>query len=630
MASPLLANLNPEQLAAVTLPHASALILAGAGSGKTRVLTTRIAWLLATGQASPLSILARHVHEQGRERDADAAVGDDADAHARHVDRHVPRPVQPHAARALPRREPAAAVPDPRHAGPARADQAHVPRARTSTTSAIRRGSCSTSSRTPRRQGLRPNAVEAGDEFTRRQVEHYALYEAMCQREGVVDFAELLLRSYELLANARDDPRALPAPLLAPAGRRVPGHQRAAVQVAAAARRPAHRGVRGRRRRPVDLRVPRRQRREHAALRARLRQRRAAGAADQARAELPLARPHPRRRQRADPATTARGSARTCGRAKARASRCARSPRRPTSTRRRSSSTSSRASSTTACRCSTRSRCSTAATRSRACSSTRCSTPALPYRVYGGMRFFERAEVKHALAYLRLVADAGRRRRVPARRQLPAARHRRAHARAAAGPGARGRARRCGRSRAAGSLGGKAGDGLAAFVRAGRRQCATRRAALPLPEAVAHVIEASGLLAHYRQEKDGQDRIENLEELVNAAASFVREADLASDAPMLSRARVADDAGRADSPPPSRRRRDEGATDPLDGLPRARRARGGRHAGGRGPARAAADDGALGEGPRVPHGVRHRSRGGPVPAREQPERSRTASRRSAG
>src|SRR5438105_14376406 len=58
MASALLDRLNPEQLAAVTLPHAAALILAGAGSGKTRVLTTRIAWLLATGQAGPLSILA--------------------------------------------------------------------------------------------------------------------------------------------------------------------------------------------------------------------------------------------------------------------------------------------------------------------------------------------------------------------------------------------------------------------------------------------------------------------------------------------------------------------------------------------------------------------------------------------
>ena len=54
---------------------------------------------------------------------------------------------------------------------------------------------------------------------------------------------------------------------------------------------------------------------------------------------------------------------------------------------------------------------------------------AVPYRVYGGMRFFERAEVKHALAYLRLHRGAGRRRRVPAHRQLSAARHRRAHAR---------------------------------------------------------------------------------------------------------------------------------------------------------------------------------------------------------
>ena len=54
----LLANLNPEQLAAVTLPNQSALILAGAGSGKTRVLTTRIAWLIQTGNVSPAGMLA--------------------------------------------------------------------------------------------------------------------------------------------------------------------------------------------------------------------------------------------------------------------------------------------------------------------------------------------------------------------------------------------------------------------------------------------------------------------------------------------------------------------------------------------------------------------------------------------
>ncbi len=56
--SPLLQGLNDEQLAAVTLPAEHALILAGAGSGKTRVLTTRIAWLLQNRQASPGSLMA--------------------------------------------------------------------------------------------------------------------------------------------------------------------------------------------------------------------------------------------------------------------------------------------------------------------------------------------------------------------------------------------------------------------------------------------------------------------------------------------------------------------------------------------------------------------------------------------
>jgi hypothetical protein len=56
--SRLLEGLNPEQLAAVTLPPEPALILAGAGSGKTRVLTTRVAWLIQTGQLSPGGVLA--------------------------------------------------------------------------------------------------------------------------------------------------------------------------------------------------------------------------------------------------------------------------------------------------------------------------------------------------------------------------------------------------------------------------------------------------------------------------------------------------------------------------------------------------------------------------------------------
>ncbi|HRA78081.1 MAG TPA: UvrD-helicase domain-containing protein, partial [Burkholderiaceae bacterium] len=56
--SKLLEHLNEQQLAAVTLPAQHALILAGAGSGKTRVLTTRIAWLISTGQVSPHGVLA--------------------------------------------------------------------------------------------------------------------------------------------------------------------------------------------------------------------------------------------------------------------------------------------------------------------------------------------------------------------------------------------------------------------------------------------------------------------------------------------------------------------------------------------------------------------------------------------
>ena len=48
MSPDFLSGLNEQQLEAVTLPHQAALILAGAGSGKTRVLTTRVAWLVQT------------------------------------------------------------------------------------------------------------------------------------------------------------------------------------------------------------------------------------------------------------------------------------------------------------------------------------------------------------------------------------------------------------------------------------------------------------------------------------------------------------------------------------------------------------------------------------------------------
>jgi DNA helicase-2/ATP-dependent DNA helicase PcrA len=135
--------------------------------------------------------------------------------------------------------------------------------------------------------------------------------------------------------------------------------------------------------------------------------------------------------------------------------------------------------------------------------------------VYGGLRFFERLEIKHALAYLRLLTnpeDDGAFIRVvnfPAR-----------------GIGARtlellsAGAAQTGSSlwQAACTASGKVA-GFAKLIEA--IKLATRE--LPLAEAIDHVIEASGLADFYRADKDGTDRLENLNELVNAAALFSEE-----------------------------------------------------------------------------------------------------------
>ena len=147
----------------------------------------------------------------------------------------------------------------------------------------------------------------------------------------------------------------------------------------------------------------------------------------------------------------------------------------------------------------------------------------MPYRVYGGLRFFERQEIKDALAYLRLIShrddDSSFERIVnkPTR-----------------GIGARtldsmrsyARANSCSMWRAAGAvasdgMSGRAATAIKVFLNLIER-LAKDTDGLDLHEQTDHVIRASGLIELFRKEKGerGETRIENLEELVSAAKGF--------------------------------------------------------------------------------------------------------------
>jgi DNA helicase-2/ATP-dependent DNA helicase PcrA len=141
---------------------------------------------------------------------------------------------------------------------------------------------------------------------------------------------------------------------------------------------------------------------------------------------------------------------------------------------------------------------------------------AIPYRVYGGLRFFERAEVKHALAYLRLIASTADDNAFLRVANFPPR-----------GIGARSlealqdaaKARGAGLWAAIDSIEGRSAQSLAAF-RSLIEGLRTQTAGLPLAETVEHAVAHSGLLEHYKSMREGAERLENLSELVNAAAAF--------------------------------------------------------------------------------------------------------------
>ncbi len=195
----LLSGLNPEQLAAVTLPPQSALILAGAGSGKTRVLTTRIAWLISSGQVSPHGILAvTFTNKAAKEMVARLTamlpintrgmwIGTFHGLCNRLLRAHYREANLPQTFQILDSADQLAMVKRLMKAMNVD-DEKYPPRELQSFISSNKE------------QGLRAHEVEAYDPYTRRKIEVFAEYDAQCQREGVVDFSELLLRCYDLLS----------------------------------------------------------------------------------------------------------------------------------------------------------------------------------------------------------------------------------------------------------------------------------------------------------------------------------------------------------------------------------------------------------------------------------------------
>ena len=518
--SGLLANLNPEQLAAVTLPAGHALILAGAGSGKTRVLTTRIAWLLQTGQASPGGILAvTFTNKAAKEMQARLSamlpvnvrgmwIGTFHGLCNRFLRAHCKLANLPSTFQILDTQDQLSSikrlckqyqVDDERH--PPKKIVQFIANAK--------------------ENGQRPKDLTGRDEDERKRIELYALYEDQCQREGVVDFGELMLRSYELLQGNpavrehyqrrfrhilidefQDTNRLQYAWIKLLAGHenfadegRVPGGSVIAVgddDQSIYAFRGARVGNMADFLREFGVTRQIKLERNYRSFGNILDSANALIGHNQGRLGKNL-------HTEAGPGEPVRVLEAASDFLEAqwfvdevKSLVKDGTPRREIALLYRSNAQSR-------------------------VMETALFTAGVPYRVYGGLRFFERAEIKHALAYLRLLANPHDDTSFMRAVNFPPR-----------GIGARSieqlqdiaRSSGCSLHDAVSAVPGKAGSNLGAFV-AKVDVMREQSEGQSLRETIEQVIEQSGLQAHYKAEKEGQDRLENLGELVNAAESFV-------------------------------------------------------------------------------------------------------------
>ena len=536
MYSDLLANLNPEQREAVTLPPVhengqaqSALILAGAGSGKTRVLTTRIAWLIQTGQVSPIGVLAvTFTNKAAKEMMLRLSamlpintrgmwIGTFHGLCNRLLRAHYKEAALPSTFQILDTQDQLSAikrllkglkVDDEKY--PAKQLQYFIAHAK--------------------ERGQRAKDLALGDDFQAKMAQLYAAYDEQCQREGVVDFAELLLRSYELLKHSEairthyqerfrhilidefQDTNALQYAWL----KLLSGHDASRINVSGMGSSSvfavgdddqsiyAFRGA--------DVENMRLYEKQYHPLMVKLEQNYRSHGHILDTANHLIANNSERlgKNLRTD---AGHGEPVRIYEAP---SDHAEAAWLVDEIKALVNSGIKRTEVALLYRSNAQSRIIEHA----------LFSAGIPYRVYGGLRFFERAEIKHALAYLRLLENPNDDTSFSRVVNFPTR-----------GIGARSiealqdaaRAQQCSLYLAASTLEGKAGAALSGFVRlVDHMREATRHNTLP--ETVEFVIQHSGLIQHYLSEREGQDRVENLQELINAATAFIAEEGYGQDA----------------------------------------------------------------------------------------------------